>query len=227
MRYILILLMTLVFGPAAFAEGDDEHHTRMIRPEEEQQYRQSFWGQFSISSTPMRFSQTTWNECSEAITGNYFGYACAERRNISVILKKFMNDHIYTCVNKALAAQGGGTVAELHIIHDGITGDARHSPRSLHAENRAIDVKAFEMKLHDGSVKKFTYAGTTNRAFYTAYRNCWGEVVHTYNGCPYVNGSNKMYTGSIGWENADHQQHLHMSVPYCVGGKYSTAYYQR
>ncbi len=222
-------LVASAFSPVAFAhEGDDEGHTRMIRPEEEQDYLNSFWSIFATSpGVRYRFQQTTWGECSEAISGNYSGYNCSDRRAISVILKKFMGDNIYTCINKGLAAQGGGYVADLHIEHNGITGDANHSPRSLHAENRAIDIKAFDMKLADGRVKKFVYAGTANRAFYTAFRKCWGEVVKTKNGCPYYAGNNVMYTGSIGWEDANHRQHMHLSIPHCVGGKYTSSYYQR
>lgn len=205
-------------------EGDDVDHVRMIRPEEEDEYN-GFWSIFAIQPR-FRFQQTTWGECSEAITGNYSGYKCSDRRAISVILKKFIGENIYACINKGLAAQGGGTIKELHIEHNGITGDANHSPRSLHAENRAIDIKAFDMKLQSGAVKKLVYAGTANRAFYTAFRKCWGEVVKTKNGCPYYRG-NVMYTGSIGWEDANHRQHMHLSVPHCVGGAYTSSYFQR
>ncbi|MGE4130695.1 MAG: hypothetical protein AB7F86_03610 [Bdellovibrionales bacterium] len=209
-------------GPSApnWYEGDDVEHTRMLGPED-------FWNQFGIFAVPRyKFSQTIWGECSEAITGNYSGYSCSDRRNISTILKTFLNDYLFQCLNKGLAAQGGGAVASLHIEHDGITGDANHSPRSLHAENRAIDVKAFHIVTTDGRRKKWTYAGTTNRSFYTAFRRCWGTAIHSGNGCPYYSGQS-LLTGSIGWENADHRNHMHLSVPYCVGGSYGSGYYQR
>ncbi len=239
MRTLAIGFLALTLGQVASAqsydnvritwgyeqEGDDHEHTRMIRPEEEDEYN-SFWSIFAVQPR-YRFAQTTWGECSEAISGNYSGYNCSEKRAISVILKKFIGENIYSCINKGLAAQGGGSIQELHIVHNGITGDANHSPRSLHAENRAIDIKAFDMKLHSGAVKKFTYAGTTNRAFYTAFRKCWGAVIKTKNGCPYYQGNNVMYTGSIGWEDANHRQHMHLSVPHCVGGAYTSSYFQR
>ena len=97
-----------------------------------------------------------------------------------------MNEHMYKCVNKGLEAQGGGTVDELHIVHAGIYADPSHSPRSLHAENRAIDIKALKITLKSGEVRNLVYSGTTNRTFYKAFRNCWGEIIRTYNGCPYV-----------------------------------------
>lgn len=227
MRFILFGILSLHLGLAHALEGDEFEHTRIITPEEEQDYNNSFWSIFSNQpSIQYRFQQTTWGECSEAITGNFSGYACSDKRAISVILKKFLGEGLYQCINKGLAATGGGTVADLHVVHNGITGDARHSPKSLHAENRAIDVVSLQMKLHDGRVKDLVYQGTTNRIFYTAFRKCWGEFVHNRNGCPYASGT-VMYTGSIGWENANHQHHLHLSVPYCTGGRYNSAYYQR
>lgn len=229
----LIFLVTLMaaYSGTALAHGnhdsEESNPARIILPEEEDDYFGRNWRTFNLFQIyQYRFNQTTWGECSEAITGNFSGYKCSDKRAISVILKKFLADHVYTCINRGLAAQGGGRVAELHIEHNGITGDARHSPRSLHAENRAIDVKAFDMKLADGKVKKFVYAGTANRPFYVAFRNCWGDVIKNYNGCPYASGV-RMHTGSIGWEDKNHKQHLHLSVPYCVGGSYSRSFYQR
>lgn len=227
------LLLTLLFSNNMFADsaqvfytaseprGEEREHARMISPEEEA-FLDTFWQAFAVK----RFPQTTWGECSEAISGNYAGYACSDKRVISVILKKFIGENIYTCINRGLSAQGGGRVQELHIIHNGITGDAAHSPRSLHAENRAIDIKTLDMKLADGRLKKLVYEGTTNRAFYTAFRKCWGQVINTQNGCPLYKSSSQL-TGSIGWEDANHRHHLHLSVPHCVSGKYSTSYYQK
>lgn len=232
MRWLILLVSCAIIHNHATAqtlveEGDDVDHTRIITPDEEDEYLRGFWRSFSVQPL-YRFKQTEWGECSEAITGNFKGYACSDHRAISVILKKLLADNIYTCINKGLAAQeGGGTVADLHIVHNGITGDARHSPKSLHAENRAIDIVSLEMKLADGRVKSFVYEGKTNRTFYTAFRNCWGRTLKAKNGCPYYQGSNILYTGSIGWENKDHQHHLHVSAPHCVSGSYTSLYYQR
>ncbi|MCC6137451.1 MAG: hypothetical protein IT287_02380, partial [Bdellovibrionaceae bacterium] len=199
----------------------DEH---VMTPEQELEYLTSF--EAMGKATTFKFAQTTWKECTDPITGNYYGYKCASSRNISEILKKFMFTHMYKCVNKGLAAHGGGTVASYHVEHAGIFGDPRHSPRSMHAENRAVDIKSLTVKLTSGVSKKFVYEGTTNRAFYTAFRSCWGDIVRTYNGCPLYKGV-AMYTGSIGWENKDHQHHMHTSVPYCINGSYGPYYYQK
>jgi hypothetical protein len=228
MQTKVLLAGLLLFSSGVYAQrsGDEYNHTKMITPDEEAEQLNNFWQAFSMSAQAYRFAQTTWGECSEAITGNYSGYACSDKRNISVILKKFIGENIYTCINKGLSAQGGGTVADLHIIHDGITGDRNHSPRSLHAENRAIDIKSLEMKLHNGQVRSVVFKGTANRPFYTAFRKCWGDVVNRLNGCPLYSGSTQL-TASIGWENANHQNHLHLSVPYCVNGKYRSEYYMK
>jgi hypothetical protein len=181
---------------------------------------------YNGKATTYKFAQTIWNECDDVVTANYNGYKCAQSRNISSMLKSFIDKHMYKCVDAGLAAQGGGKTSEFHIVHNGITGDPEHSPKSLHAENRAIDIKTIKVKLTSGSQKEFVYEGTTNREFYKAFRKCWGTVVATYNGCPYVSGGVSQ-TGSIGWENADHQHHLHTSIPYCVAGDYGSGYYER
>lgn len=244
MKYILIALLALTtiscgknqtaaVGAEIAASQDTHSHEEgetdqhVLTPEQEDEYYSTFFpGQSKSTARGFKFSQTTWQECRDEITGNYFGYNCSNNRAISTILKSFMDKHIYKCIDKGLAAQGGGKVDELHVVHAGIFGDPRHSPKSLHAENRAIDVKSFEVKLTNGQVKKFVFSGTTHRSFFKAFRTCWGEVVRANNGCPAYNG-NIMYTGSIGWEDKNHQHHMHTSVPYCVGGSYGAYYYRR
>ena len=234
----LFLLFSMTFvclqaqaGSHALEEEDHEH-ARTLSHEEEQEFyfNEMMFNLFGLEMTKaqrFRFPQTKWKECSDEITGNYASANCTNRRGISVILKNFIFSYAYNCIDKGLQAQGlGGQVDELHIQHNGILGDRRHSPRSMHAENRAVDVKAFQMKLRDGRKYKFTYALVKNRPFYKAYRKCWGQVVRQHNGCPLYKG-NIMRTGSIGWEDRNHKKHMHMSVPYCVGGKYGDYYYRR
>lgn len=197
----------------------------VFTPEQEEEFLRTHIPGTS-KARAFKFAQTTWLECDDTFTGNYYGFNCTNKRVMAVILKKFLDEHSYKCVDEALAAQGGGQVADLHIVHAGISGDPNHSPRSMHAENRAIDIKSMEVKLTSGKVKNFVYEGTTNRKFFTAFRQCWGKVVHENNGCPYYKQS-ALLTASIGWENANHQRHMHTSVPYCVKGAYSSSYYQK
>lgn len=179
-----------------------------------------------LSTLDFRFAQTRWDECNEAITGNYLDYGCARRRHIATIFKGFLNDHIYKCVDQAMAAQGGGVSEQIHITHAGIAGDRRHSPRSLHAENRAMDVKVIKVELTDGRTRQFTYSKLGNRPFYTALRNCWGKSVSQYNECPLYRGTT-LYTGSIGWENRNHGRHMHLSIPYCYNNRHGSYYWRR
>lgn len=172
----------------------------------------------------IRFPQTQWNECSDRVTGNYADARCAKARGISVILDEYLQNRLISCVDAGLAAQGGGTAEAIHIQHAGITADVNHSPRSLHAVNRAIDVKSIKVQLTNDTDKEFKYSLMSNRPFYKAMRTCWGKVVNQVNGCPLYQGS-AMLTASIGWENSDHGRHMHLSVPYCVGGNYGSYYW--
>lgn len=209
-------------NPTGVDEIDTDEH--VLSPAAEEDYMNT---PGLGKATSFKFAQTTWKECLDALyTGNYYGYNCASSRGISVVLKKFMDGYMYQCVNEALAAQGGGRVGDLHIVHAGIFADPRHSPRSMHSENRAIDIKSMEVKLTSGVVKNFIYEGTKNRAFYTAFRTCWGRSVSKGNGCPLYKNS-YLLTASIGWENSDHQHHMHTSVPYCINGSYGPYYYQK
>ena len=141
-------------------------------------------------------------------------------------MKAFINNHFYNCVDEGLLAQGGGQVSDLHIIHVGILGDPNHSPKSLHSESRAIDIHSLKLRLTNGEIKTIKYKGLSNRPFFTAFRKCWGKTVQKYNSCPLYNGSH-LKTGSIGWEDSHHQNHLHVSVPYCFNGQYGPYYYRR
>lgn len=174
----------------------------------------------------LTFKQTYWNECSDSPTGNYDVYNCAKSRQVAVIFDNFLKNRLMTCVDEGLQAMGGGRAQDFHIVHAGVTADARHSPYSLHSHNRAIDVKVIRVLLTTGATKQFTYSKTGNRPFYKNLRKCWGEQVNVYNGCPYY-GGDKALTGSIGWENRDHGRHMHLSVPYCLSGRYGSGVWQR
>lgn len=175
----------------------------------------------------LSFPQKTWMECSDPVTGNYLDSICAPKgRTISVILDSYLQNRLMACVDAGLAAQGGGSAQVLHITHAGITADARHSPYSLHSVNRAIDIKILKVQLSSGQEKQFTYSKVGNRPFYTALRDCWGRTVNYYNGCPLYGGDPKL-TGSIGWENTQHGHHMHLSVPYCVNGRYGAGLWRR
>jgi hypothetical protein len=213
-------------SPESSLEPDEvDSDESVLSPEQEEEYFRTYFPG-AEKARAFKFSQTTWKECVDVVTGNYFGFNCSNSRGIASILKKFMDEHMYKCVNEGLAAQGGGEMDDMHIVHAGIFGDPNHSPRSMHAENRAIDIKSLEVKLTSGKVKNFIYEGTSSRPFYTAFRKCWGNIVNKHNGCPLYKGS-ALLTGSIGWEDSRHQHHMHTSVPYCVNGQYGPYYFKK
>lgn len=179
--------------------------------------------------TSFRFAQTRWNECSDPdFKGSYLDYQCSTVRGISQILLDFMKDNMYNCVQSAADAASLGTVTSFHIEHRGIEADRAHSPRSLHSERRAIDVKSLTMKMSDDRRVKQVYGKQGNDTFFTELRSCWGRAVNEWNKCPVLKGGYAR-TGSIGTEDPSgaHDLHIHMSVPYCVGGKYAGAYFTR
>ena len=205
-------------------ENPAEEHEHVFTPAEEEAYKLRI---FQNRASSFRFKQTKWHECADDPTGNYSGISCARNRQISEILKSFLSKHAYKCINRGLEAQDiGSSATDLHIVHDGILGDPRHSPRSMHAEARAIDIRAFEVTLTTGETKNIVYSNTANRPFYRAFRSCWGEVVNENNECPFYQGD-KGRTGTIGWEDRNHRRHMHTSVPYCFNNKYGSYYYKR
>lgn len=172
------------------------------------------------------FPETQWNECEAGVSGNYVELQCAKNRGISVILNSYLQERLMSCVNQALKDVGNSEATKIHVTHAGIAGDPNHSPRSLHAVKRAIDVKQIEAYSASGEKIAFDYSKLSNRPFYKSLRTCWGHVVNKYNGCPYYAG-NPERTGSIGWENSAHGRHMHLSVPYCVSGAYGSYYWRR
>jgi hypothetical protein len=217
-------ILISIFGNGSLKAHEGHAHT--LTPEQEEAFYEQAYQKGDFEILNFRFEQTHWRECTDQVTGNYSNYNCANRRGISVILKDFMETHMEGCVQEGLDLVGGGQLEKLHIIHDGILGDRRHSPRSMHAENRAIDIRAFRVTNNEGFTKTYTYKGTENRAFYTAFRSCWGNTIKTFNNCPTYRGEIGR-TGTIGWEDANHRNHMHTSVPYCPNGRYDSYFFNR
>ena len=225
----LILALTFLSITAQAQEGQvvtvetfeaEETDSSVLSPEAAEQYL--------IENEHLRgfFPQTKWRECNDTLTGNYSGYNCSNNRGISEILEEFKNRNFYNCVNEALEHVGKPQAVDLHVTHDGIQGDANHSPRSLHAEARAVDVDSFVVYYSSSSSERISFKSSANNAFFGKFRSCWGKAVNTQNGCPLISGRYDL-TGSIGKEDRNHQNHMHVSVPYCVRGSYSSRYFKR
>lgn len=221
------LMLQACSNNGAFEPGLDEgqehehEHGAVFTPEEEAEWSAS------AKSLAFRFAQTKWKECRDDITGNYTGFGCTNRRNISVILRDYLLRNVEDCAEEALRKIGiNSTVRDTHIVHVGIQGDRNHSPRSLHAESRAVDIKSIELSLRNGGSRKFTFQSSSSDSFYRPFRQCWGRKVNQQNGCPLISG-NPERTGSIGKEDRNHRKHMHLSIPYCVRGQYSSLYFRR
>ncbi len=227
MKKIILLIILLSTQNITFAntqEGEQDHeheHATPFTPEEEERYFEDMGRGFKRKSFP----RTNWNECSDRrVTGNYLSYRCTRQRNISQILFTFMKKNFETCVDKA-AKSNNWRMKDFHIIHKGIFGDARHSPRSLHSPGRAIDIAEIIVSTYGGN-KKMNFRKYGNGEFFTAFRKCWGRAIISQNNCPAYRGQVQL-TGSIGKEDRNHQKHLHVSVPYCVKGKHAGNYFWR
>ena len=224
MKNIIVLILLLgsstAFSNIEYPYQAVETDKSVLTPEEEKIY---FETQRSLKG---RFPQTRWRECDDPVTGNYTSARCTNSRGISVILDGYLQDEFLRCANEGLSAIGSARAFDMHITHVGIQGDANHSPRSLHAEARAVDVKSFTMFFSNGSSRDFAFRGSSNVNFFNAFRSCWGKVMSSDNGCPLISGQTKL-TGSIGKEDRNHQNHMHVSVPHCVNGQYSSLYFRR
>ena len=226
MKLFLILFLTLYFSAACtnnvfYAEETDDF---IIQPSEETLYLEKITE--PKAEFKQRFPQTKWLECDDFITGNFSNFSCSNRRAISVILNGFIQDHFLKCVNASLEKTGSSLANEAHITHVGILADAAHSQRSLHAEARAIDIEAIETIDDDNQISFFSFKDSKNDEFFTHFRSCWGRTISEKNGCPILFEKDNL-TASIGKENPRHQNHLHISVPYCLQGTYSDLYFRR
>lgn len=200
----------------------DQVHLSPFTPEEEE----AFFSELDRSDQKRSFDYRFWNECKKPMTGNYTGYKCTPKRRLGEMLYDYMEEQLTRCVTQAAKAEGINRVDDYHVEHAGIFGDSSHSSRSLHAVGRAIDVKSISVERPSGEKIRFSYVKNGLGKFYGSLRSCWGRAVHQFNSCPLISGREDR-TGSIGKENRDHNRHLHLSVPYCVAGRYAGLYYRR
>jgi len=129
-----------------------------------------------------------------------------------------MDEKLPKCV-----AQATGITEEeiesLNIAHVGVRGDDRHrssSRGSYHNINRAIDVTGFSVKVAtEASPRVFNHS----MGAYANYKSKMGQTLSAAEAeqlkffkdlatCVKANGG-----GTIGFENAKHQGHIHISVP--------------
>lgn len=170
-----------------------------------------------IGFEALRPTDVSWRECEGDVTGNYSGAGCTTRKIHDDFLP-FLKQNAIRCTNAGLAAVGAASVAKVHIVHDGVVADSRHSRRSLHAIGRAIDIQQIK-----AGGRSFDFRVTSNkpdsadRKFYEGFRQCWHSI-HVQRGCPRRDSGYPV--GTIGWEDRNHRSHhLHASMPYCPSSR--------
>lgn len=165
--------------------------------------------------------QIVWDEC-KGIKSNYDNgevrAGCTKRR-LSKEYFDFFNENFGTCVQvAAMGFESNADVEKISFSHNGISGDPRHSNRSYHSVNRAIDIKQIKITQNgETKILKVTdQKKSPTKEFFEAFRGCWHNKIKNYKpDCP---GSS--HKGSIGHEDDDHQHHLHLSLPYCPSNGY-------
>lgn len=172
--------------------------------------------------------QVIWDEC-KGIKSNYDDgaqSATCKKRKVSKEFINFFDKNFASCVQSAVKGYKKGNNQEIDAIkfsHAGITGDPRHSNRSYHSVNRAIDIRTISY-IQDGkkvTLKVSDQKKSPTKEFFVQFRKCWNDkIVETSKQCP--GSSNK---GSIGHEHKNHQHHLHLSLPYCPRVKNGSKYF--
>jgi hypothetical protein len=230
--YLLVIICLFYLSPTSAHWDEVDNHTHMLTPEEEELLYDSLDDGDFLKSFNLRFQfqQTLWDECDDEITGNFedssITLTCSNRRAISVILQSFLFNHLSKCVNTGLVSIGAPSARFIHISHMGITADPLHSPRSLHSERRAIDLRVLRVEFQNGQQAHFAYGDLAHHQFFENVRQCWGNSLIQFNQCPPFDGARNR-TGSIGREDGNHQNHLHISVPYCINGNYAGNFFRR
>ena len=171
--------------------------------------------------------QVQWDEC-KGIKSNYDDgsqNANCKKRTISKEYISFFDKNFSKCVQQASSdfSENNAMLESIKFSHAGIAGDQRHTNRSYHSVNRAMDIKTISF-VKNGETKTMKVSDqkkSPTKEFFESFRKCWNDKIVEYkSNCP--GSSNK---GSIGHENKNHQHHLHLSLPYCPRTKNGSKYY--
>lgn len=135
-------------------------------------------------------------------------------------LVDFVNRNMENCIGQAWDAHVASRPelanipkGSIRIYHEGCMGDHNHQGTpSWHNQGLAWDVAGIEV-----GGQAIWYTDGENRAFFDAFRTCWGENVKAFS--PTCSGDlggrrgPKKPAGTIGKEDKKHQNHLHLSLP--------------
>lgn len=146
---------------------------------------------------------------------------CSPGRDGALKMSETLSSFLDRNLNRCVSVAAGTTVSGGKLFHAGVIGDARHKQTgSLHNAGLAIDVNAIE-----ANGKTYVYADASAKGFFSKLRDCWGKAAQTERlGC-LQNGAKGTPPGSVGDEDSDHTQHLHLSVPPCPADARSKGLY--
>lgn len=176
--------------------------------------------------------QVIWDEC-KGIKSNYDDgaqSATCKKRKVSKEFINFFDDNFAKCVQLAADGFNGEDsedqeVESIKFSHAGISGDPRHSNKSYHSVNRAMDIRTISFKKNGKTVtlKVSDQKKSPAKEFFKKFRKCWSDQIVNYkSNCP-----GKAPKGSIGHEHRNHQHHLHLSLPYCPRTFKGNSYYHK
>ena len=165
-------------------------------------------------------AQVLWDECGGEIKSSYIEngkLTGCKKRKVSKEYIEFFEENFNKCAQDSFVEFEGLSTTEglsnLKFGHKGIAGDTRHSNRSYHSVNRAIDIAHIDIT-YNGEPRRFKVSNQNKdpeKKFFDAFRACWdAQIVKNKSGCP---GNDPK--GSIGHEDKDHKHHMHLSLPYC------------
>lgn len=146
---------------------------------------------------------------------------CDRELEMNKGLVDFVNRNMENCVREGWNAHtasrpelADNPMGKVRFFHEGCMGDARHQTTpSWHNHGLAWDISAIEI----GGTPLWFMKGE-NVAFFSAFRQCWGEAVKSFdNSCSTRTGKSRSRAskpaGTIGKEDKNHQNHLHLSLP--------------
>lgn len=147
---------------------------------------------------------------------------CDRQREISAEFYRFLERNFNSCVSEALSVAYNiqSQVVQSTFSHVSVTRPGARvrgtGQLSNHAAGRAIDITSIQYTLADGQTNEINYPytrrGTPDRLFFDQLRTCWDQA-NVERGCRTYGGG--VYRCSIGWEESNHRDHLHLALPYC------------
>lgn len=139
---------------------------------------------------------------------------CDRQLTMGEEFSEFLNSTLSRCANQAA---GTSSFEVGKIWHASSMPSAEHlarSPNSLHNFGAAIDLNAIQI-----DNRKFIFADAKSdpatREFVDKFRKCWGHAAQNWRSGCLPNRSSGMPHGTIGHEDPNHQNHFHISLPFC------------